>query len=130
MALFGLFGSKDSSVEKETKNIPWERLIRMEQLEEISIISKSKPVAIFKHSSRCGVSSMVLRQFESAYDLEPSQMKLYFLDLLSYRDISNEVGIRFQVYHQSPQLIVVKNEVAVHHSSHHNVSAGVLSKFV
>jgi len=130
MALFGLFGSKDSSEEKEVKGIPWNKLDSVAQLEVISEESKTVPVAIFKHSTSCGISRMVLRNFERGYDLEPDQMKLYFLDLLAYRDVSNEVGYKFQVQHQSPQLIVVKNGTAVANASHHSIQAGELSNFV
>ena len=133
MGLFGLFGSKSSSEEKvvkEKKIVPWHRLNSKEQLKVISEESKTKPVAIFKHSTRCGISRMVLNQFESSYNLDDSQLKLYFQDLLSNRDISDEVGYTFQVMHQSPQLIVIKNGVAVAHASHHGIQANELEKFI
>lgn len=132
MGLFGLFGSKDASGKevKEKKLIPWHPLTTIEQLETISEESKTRPVAIFKHSTRCGISRMVLNQFESNYILEDSQLKLYFLDLLAFRDVSDEVGYKFQVMHQSPQLIVVKNGTAVQHTSHHSIQAQDLEKFM
>ena len=133
MSLFGLFGSKSSSeekVEKEKKIVPWHRLNSLEQLKAIVEESKTKPVAIFKHSTRCGISRMVLNQFESSYNLDDSQLKLYFLDLLSNRDISDEVGYTFQVMHQSPQLIVVKNGNTVHQASHNSISAQDLERFI
>lgn len=130
MGLFGLFGSKNSSETEEKKSIPWNQLTSMELLEVISEESKTTPVAIFKHSTRCGISRMVINQFESNYNIDPEQMKLYYLDLLSYRSISDEVGIKFQVFHQSPQIIVVKNGNAVHHASHHSIQAEDLERFI
>ncbi|MBT8262303.1 MAG: bacillithiol system redox-active protein YtxJ [Bacteroidia bacterium] len=130
MGLFGLFGSKEPSEKKEKKEIPWDRLTRIEQLDEIVEISKSVPVAIFKHSTSCGISRMALRQFEGSYDLEANQMRLFYLDLLSYREVSNEVSIRFQVIHQSPQLIVIKNGIAVHSASHHGIMTSRLQDFI
>lgn len=130
MGLFGLFGSKDTSEAKEKKQLPWLPLTSIEQLKTIENESKTTPVAIFKHSTRCGISRMVIRQFEDSYDIDASQMKLYYLDLLSYRDVSDEVGIRFQVLHQSPQLIVIKNGNAVAHASHHGIRAGELTNFI
>ncbi|RMA64868.1 bacillithiol system redox-active protein YtxJ [Ulvibacter antarcticus] len=131
MSLFGLFGSKESSEKiKETKQIPWKRLTSIDQLEEISEASKNIPVAIFKHSTRCGISKMVLRQFEASYNIEPEKLNLYFLDLLAHRDVSDEVGFKFQVMHQSPQLIVLKNTETVYHASHHSIDAVELEKFV
>ncbi len=102
----------------------------MEQLKTIEEESKGKPVAIFKHSTRCGISRMVMNQFESSYDLTDEQLKLYFLDLLNYRDVSDEVGYKFQVMHQSPQLIVIKNGTAVAHTSHHSIQASSLNLFI
>jgi bacillithiol system protein YtxJ len=128
--MFGLFGSKDSSEKKEKEALPWQALTNISQLDAIVEESKTTTVAIFKHSTRCGISRMVLRNFEGTYDIDPSQMKLYFLDLLSYRNISDEVGFKFQVLHQSPQLIVIKNGVAVSHASHHSIRAEELEKYV
>ena len=130
MSLFGLFGSKNASEEKEVKTIPWNQLTSLDQLDKIVEESKAMPVAIFKHSTRCGISRMVINQFEKSYDIEPNQMKLYYLDLLSYRNISDEVGYKFQVMHQSPQLIVVKNGVAIANASHHSIQAGELANFI
>ncbi len=127
----GLFSkSKKVKEEKVIEQVPWNVLSSMDQLEEIKEQSKSQPVAIFKHSTRCGISRMVMRQFESNYSLNDTQLKLYYLDLLNYRSISDEVGYAFQVMHQSPQLIVIKNGTAVAHASHHGIQANELEKFI
>ena len=130
MSLFGLFGTKESSDKKDVKQLPWQKLTSVDQLDTIVEESKVTPVAIFKHSTRCGISSMVMRQFERAYDLNKDQMKLYYLDLLAFRKVSDELSINFQVLHQSPQLIVVKNGKAVAHASHNGISASVLHNFI
>ncbi|MCG9973269.1 bacillithiol system redox-active protein YtxJ [Christiangramia crocea] len=120
---------KDSKTEKP--KTPWINLNAMEQLDKIEEISEDKTVAILKHSTRCGVSRMVLRMFESDYDLEENEpVELYFLDLISYREISNEIADRFKVRHESPQLIVLKNREVVHHASHQGISAGKLKEMV
>ena len=130
MSLFGLFGTKESSDKKEVKQLPWQKLTSVDQLDSIVEESKVTPVAIFKHSTRCGISSLVMRQFERAYDLNMDQMKLYYLDLLAFREVSDEVSNNFQVFHQSPQLIVVKNGVVVSHTSHHGINASELHNFI
>ncbi|EDM43536.1 hypothetical protein SCB49_00765, partial [unidentified eubacterium SCB49] len=71
-----------------------------------------------------------LRQFEASYSLKDDQLKLYYLDLLSNRTISDEVGFTFQVLHQSPQLIVIKDGVAVAHASHSAIQARELENFI
>ncbi len=130
MGLFNWLGSKDSEEKEETQTIHWYPLRTIDQLDEIEEESKTKPVAIFKHSTRCGISRMVLRQFEQNYSVDPDNMKLYFLDLLSNRQVSDEVGYRFQVMHQSPQLLVIKDGTAVAHASHHGIRASELEQFI
>lgn len=107
--------SKES---KEKKVLPWIALNDLNQLSSIEEKSKSKTQIIFKHSMRCGISSMVMNQFVSSYNFTEEEFDLYYLDLLSYRDVSNEVGYKFQVMHASPQLLVIKNGVVVVHASH------------
>ena len=116
MGLFDrLFNS--NSQPKETKILPWQNLISVSQLDDIKERSKKKPQLIFKHSTRCGISRMVLNQFIDMYDLN-FNADLYYLDVLNYRNVSNEAGYRFQVMHQSPQLLVVRNGIVVAHASH------------
>ena len=121
MGLFGLFNNKEKKEDAQNA-LPWQMLSSLEQLDQIEMESKVHTVLIFKHSTRCGISRMVLRQFEGAYDEETADVSLYFLDLLAYREVSNEVSIKFQVLHQSPQLLVIKNGVAVQHASHYQIT--------
>ncbi len=121
-----LGGSKEP---KEEKILPWKPLTTVDQLDIISEISKEKTQIVFKHSTRCGISRMVMNQFVSAYDLDLNA-DLYYLDLLNYRDVSNETGYKFQIMHESPQLIVVKNGEAVAHASHGAINELDLMKFV
>jgi len=103
---------------KEEKVLPWIPLNDIQQLNHIEEKSKTKTQVIFKHSTRCGISRMVINQFVDSYSLTEKDIDLYYLDLLSFRDVSNEVGYKFQVVHQSPQLLVIKNGVVVAHNSH------------
>ena len=123
-----LFGG--SSEPKEGKILPWIALTSLEQLVTITENSKTKIQVIFKHSTRCGISRMVIKQFEKAYDLSENNLDLYYLDLLNYRDVSNEIAIKFEVMHQSPQLLVVKNGVVVAHDSHGAINTMNLNGFV
>ncbi|MCM8568181.1 bacillithiol system redox-active protein YtxJ [Gramella jeungdoensis] len=126
-----LFTSDKKETKKQESKTPWIDLNTMEQLDKIEESSEEKTVAILKHSTRCGVSRMVLRMFESDYELEENEpIDLYFLDLINYREISNEIAERFNVRHESPQLIVLKNREVVHHSSHQGISANKLKELV
>ena len=104
--------------------------MNIKQLDEIKEKSKTKTQVIFKHSTRCGISRMVMNQFVSAYNFTEEQLDLYYLDLLNYRDISNEIGYKFQVMHESPQLLVLKNGVVVAHASHGAINDIDLNRFV
>ncbi|KAA5822286.1 bacillithiol system redox-active protein YtxJ [Algibacter amylolyticus] len=129
MTMFGkLFGG--SKTPKEEKLLPWIALSELSQLDAISEKSKTKTQVVFKHSTRCGISRMVMKQFVEAYGLTETDLDLYYLDLLSYRDVSNEVGYKFQVMHESPQILVIKNGVAVAHASHGAINELDLSTFV
>ena len=127
MSLFyGLFGANTTS---ESSKVPWIPLTSMEQLAELTEHSFVKPVFIFKHSTRCGISRSVLKQFENEYDLD-TEVDAYYLDLLEYRPISSAIASQFSVEHQSPQLIVLKNGLVVHHASHSDIDAMALKKLV
>lgn len=119
-----------SSKQNDKEPLPWKKLTELSQLAEIANASHQRPVFIFKHSTSCGISRMVLRSFESHYNIASDRADLYYLDLLSYRNISNEVAAKFQVLHQSPQLLVIKNGNAVYHTSHHSIHAQDLEPFI
>ncbi|OSY89346.1 cytosolic protein [Tenacibaculum holothuriorum] len=128
--LNSIFGSSKKTKEEKQLFINWRPLKSLEQLKEIKAASKKEPILIFKHSTRCGISSMVIRKFEESFTKEMKDLKVYYLDLLSYREISNEVGYEFQVLHQSPQLLVIKNGEAVAHASHYGILEIPLISFV
>jgi bacillithiol system protein YtxJ len=127
--IFDAKGDKDSKPEKKSY-LNWTPLSSLEQLEEIKQQSKTESVFIFKHSTSCGISSMVLKRFENLFTEEHQYLKVYYLDLLQYRNISDEVGYTFQVVHQSPQLLVIKNEVSVFDASHYDITQTTLSRFI
>ncbi|OMP29763.1 bacillithiol system redox-active protein YtxJ [Mangrovimonas sp. DI 80] len=126
--LFG--GSEISEESKEVNTMPWLGLTSVEQLNKLKVASETKPQLIFKHSTRCGVSRMVMRQFEESYGFSNEDFDVYYLDLLNYRDVSNVIASMFQVMHQSPQLLVIKNGVVVAHASHGAILDVDLKNFV
>lgn|SRR5699024_1565126 len=125
--MFGLFRNRKKDKEPEKDPLPWKNLTTEAQLDVLVKESHERPVFIFKHSTRCGISSMVLSRFESELGSN-DDYGMYYLDLLAYRPISDKVAERFQVWHQSPQLIVMRNGEIVHHSSHNSISASVLQQ--
>jgi hypothetical protein len=92
------------------------------QIEEIITLSEQMPVIIFKHSTRCSISRMALKNFESEYDLG-EKVTTYFLDLISFREVSNAIAIRFNVVHQSPQMLLIVGGKSVYDVSHSSIDA-------
>ncbi len=114
------FSNKDKT---EVNRVFKMRLEDLSELEALNTASHVKPIIIFKHSTRCGISANVLRRFEKKViedDLE-QVYNFYFLDLLKYRDISNGIAKTFELIHQSPQVLVIKNARLINHASHYDI---------
>lgn len=110
-----------------SNQINWIPLDSIEKIEKIKAQS-DRPIAIFKHSTTCGISNYVKDTFENEWDINHSSIDLYYLDLLRYRPVSNQVASEFGVHHQSPQIIVVKNGKAVYDTSHSSIKVSSLKK--
>lgn len=133
MGLFNsVFGgsrkTENSTVKKS--DFEWLALQEFAQIEIIKKESIVNPVIIFKHSTRCGISKMVIKQFEKLFTEAHNNYKVYYLDLLNYREISNELASAFQVVHQSPQVLVIKNGTSVFSTSHEAIAEMDLNTFI
>lgn len=101
----------------------WNNLTSIEQLSEIDAKSTSKPQIIFKHSTRCSVSSFAKKILEREYnDAIEAKADVYYLDLISFRDVSGEIASRYNITHESPQLLVINNGKCTFNTSHSSVS--------
>lgn len=126
-----IFGGNSSNEEKAPNQEPKFYVLKnIEQLNEINTISNERPVVLFKHSTRCSISRFALKRFDAEYDFTEEEMDWYLLDLLEYRDISNEIAVKYGVQHQSPQIIVIKSGKAIFTTSHDAIDAGELKQFV
>ena len=101
----------------------WKKLDSISQLDQIIEESKEKSVLVFKHSTRCSISSMAWSRMERNWQEEDNEkVSPYFLDLIAYRAISNEIAVRLSVPHASPQVILIKNGEAIYDNSHMGIS--------
>ena len=98
----------------------WIELTQASQLDTIREMSHQKPQLIFKHSSRCSISSVAKHRLERS--AMPSNVDFYFLDLINHRSISDKVAEGFSVYHESPQVLLIKNGECVYDESHSGIS--------
>lgn len=101
----------------------WKKLTESAQIEEIKELSKTKPALIFKHSTRCAVSSMSLDRLLRNWKAEDGEkVTPYFLDLIAYRTLSDQIEDEFGVPHESPQVIIIRGGKAVYDNSHYGIS--------
>lgn len=98
----------------------WKVLNDESQLEHIKEASKIKPVLIFKHSTTCTISLMAKKKFENSWK---ENLDAYYLDLLTYRSISNKIADIFQVQHESPQVLLIFEGVCIYDESHLDISS-------
>lgn len=115
-----LFGdtAKDSKSDKE---LEWLNLGSVEDLDAAIAHSFEQTVLLFKHSTRCSISSSALDRLTRKWNGEEVFVRTFYLDLLNHRDISSTIASKLNIEHQSPQMILVKDGVAIFNSSHMNI---------
>ena len=100
----------------------WISLESIGQINKIIERSYEVPCAIFKHSTRCSISSMAKFRLEGDWDLSNNEIEAYHLDLIAHRDISNQIAETFSVHHESPQILLIKNGECIYDSSHLDIT--------
>lgn len=98
----------------------WIKLEDHNQLKDIK--ANNGYSVIFKHSTRCSISMMAKKKVDMDLVDLPETVKPYFLDLIAHRDISNQISELFQVHHESPQLLLIKDGECILDQSHGNIS--------
>jgi len=106
--------------------LEWQDLETSGDLQTLIRRSHDIPVVIFKHSVRCGASAIVKRRLEEDWDIQDDGADTYLLDLVAHRELSNEVAKVFGVRHQSPQVLVIKDDRSIFDASHGDVTAATI----
>lgn len=106
--------------------IHWNFLTKLEQVNDLIETSWQKPCIIFKHSTRCSVSAVAKYRLDSDWNFNKDALEAYFLDIIQYRAVSNHISEIFQVYHESPQLLLIRNGECVYDASHLDISVADL----
>ncbi|WP_235996490.1 bacillithiol system redox-active protein YtxJ [Robertkochia sediminum] len=102
---------------------PWHQLTELSQLEAIQMESFQRVVLIYKHSTRCGISSVVLSRMERSKALLDAGISCYFLDLIRYRSLSNKIADAYGIRHESPQVLLLSKGKVLWHGSHGAITA-------
>lgn len=108
----------------------WIKITDKNDLAKILDKSESKPQIIFKDSTTCGISAYAKERLMSGQDLWNDMADFNYLDLLNFRDISNQIAQELNVMHQSPQIIILINREVVYKESHHQIQADSLVKIL
>jgi len=106
----------------------WEHITEEAQIDSIIDQSKIQPVVIFKHSTRCSISAMAKNRLERV--AAPESTAFYYLDLIRYRSVSNKIAEVFQVHHESPQVLLIKNGECVYDESHGGIDMAEIAEQV
>ena len=101
-------------------NFDWNYIVNEIDLQNAVDYSFEQPVLLFKHSTRCSISSLAKNRIERAKSVDFS--KVYLIDLIKFRSISDEITKQFNVIHESPQLLKIVNGKCTYNASHQNVS--------
>ena len=120
----GLF----SFAKQEISKMNWISLTKIEQLDTILDDSRLKPVVLFKHSTRCSISLMAKSRLDQQWDVTVEEADVYYLDLLRYRAISDQIAQLFNVVHQSPQVLVIKNGICTYSATHSGIDSRLLKQ--
>ncbi len=106
----------------------WIELTDEQQLAAIKQHSALQPVVIFKHSTRCSISTMAKNRLEKQKPIDNTQF--YYLDLLRHRALSNKIAQDFAVVHESPQVLLIRNGECVYEETHNGITMDDLAEAV
>ena len=116
---------------KNKKNMKnWNQITTEQQVRDIVAKSNEKPQIIFKDSVTCGISAYAKERLINGNDVLIAKADFNYLDLLSYRSVSNFIADELNVIHQSPQIIVLKDGEVVYRVSHHSIQAEEIAKYL
>jgi bacillithiol system protein YtxJ len=101
----------------------WIQLKEESAISSIKSKSAERPVVIFKHSTRCSISAATLSRLERNWNKqEMTDVKFYFLDLISNRPMSQKIEEVFGIPHESPQILIIYNGVCIYYNSHMGIN--------
>lgn len=109
--------------QSKKESIHWNNITKQKNIDTIIKNSYSKPQLIYKHSTKCSLNAKILGQLQNDWKKEyADKIEPNYLDLLSYKKISSQIASTFDVVHESPQVLVIKNGKCVYTVSHTKIS--------
>ena len=106
----------------------WIEINSSDELEQyLNTADKSQPFIIFKHSTRCSVSRMSKQLFEGEWK---NNKEVYLINVVENRQASNSVAAKFGIQHESPQILVIRNDKCIYDASHSMIDANTVSEYL
>ena len=115
----GLFSSRSK---EKPKGVEWVAVHSVNELEQVLSNAEDQTVILFKHSTRCSISTMALSRLESNWDIPLESALPVYIDLIKHRDISNHIADKYNVRHESPQILMIKEGACVYDASHGQIA--------
>ena len=110
--------------------IHWKNIVSPTDIDTLIENSFETPCLILKHSTTCSISNMAKGRLERGWDFSDKQIQPYFLDLLKFRPISKEIADRFEVHHESPQVLLIQKGICTYDASHLDISIPELKQIM
>lgn len=108
----------------------WKNITSEKDLDAILSASEQKTQIIFKDSTTCGISAYAKERLENGNNLITETADFNYLDLLTYRAVSNYIAKELNVIHQSPQIIVLKERKVIFRDSHHSIEPAKIKMYL
>ncbi len=106
--------------------INWKKFNGLEGFKAI-VGQESNPLLLFKHSSRCSLSTMALERLERHWQQDMG-VACYLINVINEREVSNEIAKTYDVVHESPQVLLCVKDQCLYHASHIEINFSVISK--
>ncbi|MBR9921127.1 MAG: bacillithiol system redox-active protein YtxJ [Bacteroidetes bacterium] len=108
----------------------WTSLTELDDIRALDELSAQKPCLIYKHSTRCAISSLAKTRLEGGWKLDESEVESYYLDLITYRPVSNYIADHYGIQHESPQVLIISEGRCIYNSSHLGISAREIAQII
>lgn len=105
------------------------KLTTSDQLQSALGASTDKPLLLFKHSTRCPISTRAYQELNSYLQDQPNETVDYgLIHVVEDRPVSLEAAELLGVQHESPQVILVRNQAPIWHTSHSHITSDALKE--
>lgn len=104
--------------------------VQLDKLDQQSYDDGGQPIVFFKHSVRCGISAMVWQRLKKDWPEQLPDCQLFYLDIINNRGLSGALAERYEVEHESPQVMVIQNGKCIFNTSHHGITAQAIAKAI